>query len=52
MYARGGFNITWMIVSIVIVGNVFLFNALFNNVKNYSEKIVSTKTSKYELEDI
>lgn len=45
-------NLTWVIISIVIIGNVFLFQALFSKVEAYSDKVVSTRTSKYDLEEL
>lgn len=53
MYAnQSGFNITWAIIAMVILGNIFLFNLLFKNVNTYSNKIISNNASKYQLEDI
>jgi hypothetical protein len=42
----------WIIISVVIFGNIWLFNALVSNVQTYSSKVLSVQASKYDLEDL
>lgn len=52
MYSHTSFNYTWTIIAIIVIGNMWFFIQLSQNVNAYAEKMSSTVANKYELEDI
>ncbi|MCA9352176.1 hypothetical protein KC866_02180 [Patescibacteria group bacterium] len=45
----GNFNLTWLIISIVIISNVFLFSFLSRDVSKYVNSIEEKRTEQYRL---
>ena len=52
METNAHINITWLVVSIAIILNIIFFQRLYANVSTYADKVTSTRSATYELDDL